>query len=279
MGPVSENVSAEGFLVCETLDSILLSLVSFSREFFPYQDAISIHVYIPSKHEKYLSTKSLLKSFVLLAKFTSISKLISRHTPENIEALFMLLSLQFRVTEFSILSRRHALVEKQFDKKLLEKIDFNSLFRIKSFFSDFSLKSPDFSRQNKQSSLSKEEINILRNWLGISKNSQFYELREIEILLLKQEQIRFNKLLDRTGIIYLLQNSQKKGGLILCDGQSYSRTKFLKLYKILKEDKAMTVYYTSTYNDFINSIFFLSGFSNASTIRISKKYHLYKWEK
>ncbi len=256
MGPLSENVSVEGFLVCETLDGILLSLVSFSREFFPYQDAISIHVYIPSKQERYLSTISLLKSFVLLAKITSFSKLISRHAPENIETLFMLLSLQFRVSELSSLSRRHALVEKQFDKNLLEKLDFNSLFGIRKFYSNFSFENSELRRQKEKLSLAKEDINILKNWLGINKDSGFYGLKNIDILLQKQENIRFTRLEDRIAKIYLFQNTEINGGLILCANQFCSRRKFLKLYNILKEDKAITVYYTTASNDFINSIFF-----------------------
>ena len=279
MGPVSDSANADGFLVSETLDGLLLSVVSFCREFFPYDDAISFHVFIPAKQEKYRGTTALLKSFFLLGKVTGVFKLISRHAPENIETLLMLLDIGFKVSELAYHSKRHVLVERLFDKKFFESFDFSSRINIQDIYSNSRVLNPVRNRQKRQSTLTDSDTRILNKWLGISKNMGFFALKEIDTLLQKQEHLRCTELADGKEIIVFAQNIEISGGLILCSNQSNSRRQFFLLYQMLNEDNAITVYYTSAYNDFINSVLFLSGYTNASIVEENSKDHLYKWER
>ncbi len=276
---ISVTTNADGFLVSETLDGVLLSVVAFCREFFPYEEAVSFHSFIPSKQERYLGTIGLLKSYFLICKVTGMFKLISRHTPDNNKTLFMLLDMGFKVSELSCHSKRHVLVEKKFDKGIVERFNFNSDIVIRDIFNTSSLFKLVRRQHRKQAILVDADIRLLNNWLGISKNMGFGELSKIEVLLQKQKHIQSIKLEIGIEVIFLVQNIETSNGLILCLEQFNSRRKFLKLYNVLKEDYAITTYYTPAYNDYINSALFLSGYTNASIVEATNKSYLYKWER
>ena len=193
-------------------------------------------------------------------------KLISRHEPKDIKTLFVLLDTGFKVSELSYISKRHVLVEREFDKELVERFNFNSNIIIRDIFNNSPMFNPVRRQHRRQTILADADIRLLNNWLGISKNTVFGGLREIEVLLQKQEHIRSVKLEIGIEIIFLVQNIERSSGLILCVDKFNSRRQFLKLYKILNEENAITTYYTSAYNDFINLVFFLSGYTNSSIV-------------
>ena len=124
---ITDAPNADGFLISETLDGVLLTVVAFSNEFFPYKDAISFHSLIPSKQGSIsLGATAILKSLFLICKITGMFKLISRHEPKDIETLFILLDIGFKVSELSYHSKRYVLIERKFDKELLIRFNLNS---------------------------------------------------------------------------------------------------------------------------------------------------------
>jgi hypothetical protein len=277
---ITDAPDADGFLISETLDGVLLTVVAFSSEFFPYKDAISFHSLIPWKQGSiYLGTTAILKSLFLICKITGMFKLISRHEQKNIETLFILLDIGFKVSELSYHSKGYVLIERKFDKKLLTRFNLSSKIIIQNIYANSSIFKSVHRKNGRQPILADDDIRLLANWLDISKNMVFVELKKTELLLQKQKYIRSIKLGFGTEVIFLVQNIETTGGLILCLGKSNSRKNFLKLYKVLKEGNAIKTYYTSTYNDFINSALFLSGHTNTSIVEATNNSHLYKWEK
>ncbi len=277
---ITDAPNADGFLISETLDGILLTVVAFSYEFFPYKDAISFHSLIPSKQDSIsLGATAILKSLFLICKITGTHKLISRHESKNIETLFILLNIGFKISELSNHSKRYVLIERKFNKDLLENFNLNSNFIIQDIYANSSLFKPVRRRNGRQTILPDNDIMLLANWLDISSDMIFFELKETEQLLQQQKYIRSIKLEFGAEVIFLAQNIETSSGLILCPGKSNSRKNFLKLYKVLKEGSAIQTYYTSTYNDYINSVLFLSGYTNASIVEAVNNCNLYKWEK
>ena len=206
-------------------------------------------------------------------------KLIFRHEPKDIETLFILLDIGFKVSELSYHSKRHVLVGRKFNKELLIRFNFNSNVIIRDIYTNSSIFKSVRRKNGRQTILADADIRLLANWLDISENVLFVELKETELLLQKQKYIRSIKLGFGIEVIFLVQNIETTSGLILCLGKSNSRKNLLKLYKVLKEGNAIRIYYTSTYNDFINSALFLSGYTNVSIVEAANNSHLYKWEK
>tara|TARA_Y100001960_G_scaffold308761_1_gene366465 strand:+ start:203 stop:1156 length:954 start_codon:yes stop_codon:yes gene_type:complete len=285
--PIKERVksitdvpNADGFLISETLDGVLLTVVAFSNEFFPYKDAISFHSLIRSKQGSIsLGPTAIIKSLLLICKITGMLKLISRHEPKDIKTLFVLLDTGFKVSELSNHSKRYVLIERKFDKELLINFNLYSNFIIQDIYTNSSLFKPVGSKNGRRAILADTDIKHLANWLDTSSDMVFTELKEIEQLLQKQKYIRSIKLEFGIEVIFLVQNIETTSGLILCPGNPNSRKTFLKLYKVLKEGNLIKTYYTSTYNDFIKAAFFLSGYTNAGIVEPSNSCYLYKWEK
>jgi len=277
---ITDAPNADGFLISETLDGVLLTVVAFSNEFFPYKDAISFHSLIPSKQCSIsLGPTAIMKSLLLICKITGMLKLISRHEPKDIKTLFILLDIGFKVSELSNHLKRYVLIERKFDKGLLINFNLYSNIIIQDIYTNSSIFKSVRRKNGRQAILADADIMLLANWLDISSDMVFVELKKTELLLQKQKYIRSIKLEFGIEVIFLVQNIETTSGLILCPGKSNSRKNFLKLYKVLKEGSAIKTYYTSTYNDFINSALFLSGYTNASIIETSNSCNLYKWEK
>ena len=267
-------------MIGETLDGVLLTVVAFSNEFFPYKDAISFHSLTPSRQGSIsLGATAILKSLFLICQITGMLKLISRHESKDIETLFILLNIGFKISELSNHSKRYVLIERKFNKNLLENFNLYSNIIIQDIYANSSLFNPVGRRNGRQTILTDTDIMLLANWLDISSDMVFTELKEIEQLLQKQKYIRSIKLEFGIEVIFLVQNIEINNGLILCPGNPNSRKTFLKLYKVLKEGNLIKTYYTSTYNDFIKAALFLSGYTNAGIVEPSNSCYLYKWEK
>ena len=284
---ISDIDKAEGYIIGETKEGILLSIVVFCEEYFPYENSVSFHSVIISKTNKYMATISLLTSYLYILKLTNIRTLISRHGPEHLDTLFMLLNLGFEVREFSYISSPHILVEKRFNKKfnngitIGRKEDLKLLFHMdygsKKFYKKKTKK--DQRRYSNDPTISNLDLKILSNWYEISGMKYPIGLNLLDELYINQPSIRSYKILSSGSFIYFLQNIEMESGVILCSPKVQHRHYFLSLFDILQERSNLNTIYTRVYNDFINSVIFLSGYRLTTSMGAKTSNFVYKWEK
>lgn len=274
-----DSKKAKGFLTAETTSGDYLSVTAFCREYFPFDDALLLHVLIVKRERVFLGSSSILKSFPLICKYNSIYRLISRHTSEYIEPLFMLLNLGFKVIEFSNFTNRHVIIEKKFEKKTIDALDLGSNFTIRDFYKYSSKLFPKTLVQDEVEILSYTDINLIKRWLGIQKNISVKKSRELELLLERQKYLEIKKLTNDDGTIFIIENLETKSGLIFISTMISSRKQFIELYRHLVRNNNTLSFYTTANNDYINSVLFLSGYTSVSIVEKTEGLLLYKWEK
>ena len=284
---IADMEKAYGYIISQTREGSLLSIVVFCKEYFPYEKSISFHSIIISKAKKYTATIALLTSYLLISKITKIPSLISRHGPEHLDTLLMLLNLGFEVRELSSISRPHILVEKILNKNLGKEIEISCKTDIKKMCRiAYNLNignkdniSENLSQYISEPVISSSDLKILSRWHGCPGIKLPIPLDKLDELYIKQPNIRSHKIVSGNNFIYILQNIELESGLILFSSKLQARHQFLSLFYILKDRNNLETIHTRNYNDYINSIFFLSGYKFVTSIKLKQDNYLYKWER
>ena len=270
---------AEGFLTSEIENGECLSVVSFCREFFPYEDVLLFHVLIEQKQDLFLGTSAILKSFFLICKWTKIYTLVSRHTSEHIETLLMLIDVGFKVCEFSSKSVRNVVVRRDFEKAPVEKFNYDTDIVIKDVYRKTAITNRNANQKSGEKLLTPDAIKLILRWMGAVRGVGIKTIEDLETLVEKQKHIKMQRIGTRNKFIFLIENIETSIGLIFFPKKAVSRRVMLDLFIKLSENQFVETFYTTGTNDIINSVFFLSGYTTASNFLISGKGCLFKWEK
>ena len=119
-------------VVCDFNKDDLISIVTFIKLNFPYDNLYEFHVEMFTKN-KFNGLTSILKSLKKLEDDFGADKLLSRHTKHEFNTLIMLNDLDYYPFEFSNEGEKNILVRKIRDKSLLDFICNTKLSNFKKF--------------------------------------------------------------------------------------------------------------------------------------------------
>lgn len=276
---VIDSRKAEGFLVSEIENGSCLSVVSFCRDFFPYEDALFFHVLIERKKDLFLGASALLKSLFLMCKWNDTCTLISRHTSEHVETLLMLLGLGFRVSEFCLQSTRTVVIRMDFQKTMLRNFDYDTEIIVRDIYHKTANFPDKLIKESRGDMLTPSAIKLITRWMGLFEDSYIKKTEDLENIVERQENIQMKRVGNRDTFLFLIENIEINTGLIIFPEKAPARQIFLDLFAKLIDGQIVETLYTTKSDDLINSVLFLSGYATTSTSLTSKRGGLFKWEK
>jgi len=267
--------SADGFLLGKKLDGSNLSIVAYFLESFPYEKKISFHILSLSENASYLSTLSILYSYIFICNQMHVNSLISRHTIDQLDTLLMSLSLDFHVIEFSRYSIPNIVVEKKFilNNTITKEDDYISVFNKNFANKEIKINS---SQIDFKISDSISNLNAFSRFLNIEYDQFPNTFEELDRLCKKQNNISGTRIGKRNKTYYFIENNNIVGAL-MCPKKVRSRRILKSVFKILLNCRSQVIY-TNIHDDWINSVLFLAGFilANKSNQQDSL---LWKWER
>ena len=270
--------NCSGYLVSEALDGKLLTIVSYVKEFFPYNNSVSIHFFTPLKKNSFYSTKSTLITLFLISNISGCKKIISRNTSGEIQTLMMLLSLNFQISELMSQSEQMVVLEKQFNTAFLNDIELDTSHKINKIYNSYKNNS-SFKQINKNSILNLEQKITLNRWLGFKKSEEILELDTIKNKLTSQKQLLLVEIKSTLGKVYIFINKETNISLILIPLNLKNRAFLYKLYLKVSNISYIKTIYIQENNSFIRSIIHLAGFNYIGNIVVENDIHLHKWQK
>lgn len=273
-----------GFVLGRKNDGINLTIVSYNKEFFPYENKLSIHIAFLNQKKSFIASISLLYSFILICNKMNVNDLISRHSKQQLDSLLMLLDLNFHVVEFSKNSIPHVVIKKNFILK--KNIDKEEEY-FSAFKNNYSNKTIDIKNNQIPSkiSLNKVEsrisnlisnINAFSRLLNIDYDKFPKTFEELDKLCKLHNNIKGTTIGSREKTYYFIENNNTIGAL-LCPETFRVRRVLKSVWKVLNDCNSEVVF-TNKHDDWIDSILFLAGFTLAS----SNNQHsdsLWKWER
>ena len=281
---IPNNKDAIGFVLGGKKDGINLTIVSFNKEFFPYENKLSIHIAFLNQKKSFIASTSLLYSFILICNKMNVNDLISRHSKQQLDSLLMLLDLNFHVVEFSKNSIPHVVIEKNFifKKNIDKEEEYFSAFK-----NNYSNKKIDIKRNQISSkiSLNKAESRISNSISNINAFSKLLNIdygkfpktfQQLDKLCRLQNNIKGTTIGSGEKTYYFIEINNLIGAL-MCPKTYKARHSLKSVSKTLHSSNSQ-VLYTNIHDDWINSILFLSGFILASKSDQQLDL-LWKWER
>ncbi len=276
--------SADGYLLGQKEDGVYLSIIPYFFEYFPYEEKLSFHISFLGDKAPYLSTLSILYSYILICAKMHKNSLISRHSINELDTLLMALDLGFKVIEFSKYSSPHITVEKFFivNKKITKEEEYISAFN-KNYPNKIIRKIKNQNSSKDSENLINSKIsNSISNLKAFSRfldidYSQFPKtFEQLDKLCKMQKNISGTRIGNIDKSYYFIEKNRIIGAL-MCPKNHTTRGALKSISKTLLRSKSKIIY-TNVHDDWIDSIFFLSGFVLASS-NYYQRGSLWKWER
>ena len=276
--------SAEGFLLGQKENGSNLTIVPYFLEFFPYENKISFHISFLSEKASYLSTLSILYSYILLCNKMHVNNLISRHSINELDTLLMSLDLGFNVKEFSRNSIPHIVVEKNFTlkKNIIKEEKYISAFKENYPIKKMNVKGGQMPSDTLKKSGEPQIYDSISNlqafsrWLNIDYDQFPKTFLELDQLCKKQSNFKGTIIGSGEKTYYFIENNNTIGAL-LCPETFKVRRVLKSVWKVLNDSNSEVVY-TNKHDDWIDSILFLAGFVMVSSEN-KQDDSLWKWER
>ena len=275
---------AIGFVLGKKKDGVNLTIVSYNKEFFPYENKLSIHIAFLNQKKSFIASSSLLYSFILICNKMNVNDLISRHSKQQLDSLLMLLDLNFHVVEFSKNTIPHVVIEKNFilNNNIAKEEEYISAFKKNYSSKTINIKNNQISSQTSLNKVdakisnSISNINAFSRLLNIDYDKFPKTFEELNKLCKLHNNIKGTTIGSGEKTYYFIENKNKIG-VLLCPKTSKVR-KLLKSVWWALNDCNSEVVFTNKHDDWIDSILFLAGFALVS----SNNQHsdsLWKWER
>ena len=275
--------SADGYLLGQKEDGVYLSVIPYFFEYFPHEDKLSFHISFLSNKAPYLCTQSILYSYILLCVKSHKNKLISRHSINELDTLLMALDLGFKVVEFSKYSSPHIIIEKSFlvNKNITKEKEYITAFNknypnkiIRKINTQTSSKdSENFIKSKISNSIS--NLKAFSRFLDIDYSQFPITFEQLDKLCRMQKNISGTRIGYADNSYYFIEKNHTIGALM---SPKYHATRgaLKSISKTLLRSKSKIIY-TNVHDDWVDSVFFLSGFVLASSNNYQKGL-LWKWE-
>lgn len=218
-------------VVCDFNKNDLISIVTFIKLNFPYDNLYEFHVEMFTKN-KFNGLTSILKSLKKLEDDFGADKLLSRHTKHEFNTLIMLNDLDYYPFEFSNEGEKNILVRKIRNKSLLDFICNTKLNNFKKFIS---------------------------GWLA----------KKIEFDSIEEFYSKYNSLLEKNRIttIQLSKNSlmmldKNQNESVIFNSHKLSRKDLILIFNTINLIRLKNIY-VATSQIGLDEAFFLSGYRNS----------------